>query len=169
MPQSEHDNSVLSLTVEWSGPNQLDDILNGFNDGGTPPLYDGHDYGLYQIYGKHILTGSDTLLYIGRAIHQTFSSRFSAHRSWLAIEEEITIYLGRIYDRQRHLPENDWAVWVKDVQIAESLLIYKYAPNYNSVSIAEPPSLNPYERVILNHSGQKHRLHPKDVGPTDWE
>ena len=27
----------------------------------------------------------------------------SAHQIWLANEEEITIYLGRIYDRQRHL------------------------------------------------------------------
>ena len=169
MPHSEGDNSVLSLTVEWVGPNQLDAILKGFNDGGMPPLYDGHDYGLYQIYGRHILAGSDTLLYIGEATRQTFSSRFSTHMSWLANEEEITVYLGRIYDRQRHLPKNEWAVWARDVQIAECLLIYKYAPNYNSDSIAEPPSLKPYERVILNHSGQRHRLHPKDVGPDDWE
>ena len=61
MPLSEHNNSVLSLTVEWSGSYQFDDVLKGFNDGGIPSLYDGIDYGLYQIYGNHILIGSGTL------------------------------------------------------------------------------------------------------------
>src|SRR2546428_8743247 len=124
-------NSLVTLTVTWSGPFQLDEVIKDFNDGGKSPSYEGPDYGLYQIYGKHILAGSDTLLYIGRNTQQTFSARFSAHREWIEKEEEIQIYLGRIYDRERHLPVNDWEVWVRDVQIAECLLIYKYSPNYN--------------------------------------
>ena len=168
MPPDELNDVAMTLAVSWAGPFQLEEILKRFNDGGTPPLYDGPDYGLYQIYGKHILGGPDTLLYVGRAIQQTFSSRFSTHRSWLVGEEGIIIYLGRIYDRARHTPENDWAVWIRDVQIAECLLIYKYSPNYNSVSISELPSLSPYRQVILEHSGKRHRLHPKDVAPDDW-
>ena len=138
---------------------------------GTAPEYDGPDYGLYQIYGKHILAGPDSLLYIGKATQQTFSSRFYAHQSWLANEDDITIYLGCIYDRERHLPgpAHDWPVWVRDVQIAECVLIYKYSPNYNSVSISDPPLLDPDQRVILNHSGRRHRLRSQDVAPDDWQ
>lgn len=161
-------NSVVTLAINWFGLFQVGQVLTRFNDGGRPPLYDGPDYGLYQIYGKHILTGPDTLLYVGRATHQTFSTRFSAHRAWLVGEERISIYLGRIHDRERHLPENEWAVWIRDVHIAECLMIYKYSPNYNSVSISESPSLTPYEKVVLEHLGQRHRLHSKDVGPDDW-
>lgn len=154
--------------MDWSGSYDYDEVIRRFNDGGRPPLYAGADYGLYQIYGKHILSGSNALLYIGRATHQTFSARFRSHREWLTKEAEIKIFLGRIYDRERHLSENDWEIWIRDVKIAECLLIHKYSPNYNSVSIAEAPALAPYKKVILEHLGQSQRLFPKDVGPDDW-
>lgn len=172
-PVSEHADSGPDLTIalDWSGPYDWGEVIKRFNDGGAPPLYDGPDYGLYQIYGKHILNGSNTLLYIGRATQQTFSARFRGHREWLVSEdkfEKTQIFLGRIYDRERHLSENDWKVWIRDVEIAECLLIHKYSPNYNSVSIAEPPPLGPYRKVILENLGHPHRLSPKDVGPDDW-
>jgi hypothetical protein len=168
MTKESSPNLAVALTVTWSGPFELNQVLKNFNDAGRPPLYDGADYGLYQIYGKHILTGPDTLLYIGRATHQTFSGRFSTHKSWLIGEEDIRIFIGRIHDQERHLPDNDWAVWIKDIQIAECLMIYKYSPNYNSVSIAERPLLFPYQKVILEHLEQKHRLHSRDIGPDDY-
>lgn len=163
----------LSLSVNWSGPYKWEQVIERFDDGGKAPLYDGPDYGLYQIYGKHILGGPDTLLYIGRAIQQTFSTRFRGHRDWLENEEKgwqekLRVYLGRIHDPKRHLPANDWADWVRDVEIAECLLIYKYSPNYNSVSVAEPPSLAPYKTVTIDHAGEFHRLCRRDVGPEDW-
>jgi hypothetical protein len=163
--------SLVNLIVEWSGPYALALVLKDFNDGGKSPEYNGRDYGLYQIYGKHVLNGADTLLYVGKAIQQTFSSRFYSHQEWLNREEQISIYLGRIYDPERHeaTPSNDWPEWVRDVSMAECILIYKYSPNYNSVSVAEAPSLKPYERVVLQHSGQRHRLHAKDVAPDEWQ
>lgn len=169
MSHNELSESSVTLAVEWSGPHAPQTVLNEFNDGGKAPEYNGRDYGLYQIYGKHILNGPDTLLYIGKAIQQTFSSRFYSHREWLLGEEKISIYLGRIYDTVRHTadPSNDWPIWVRDVSIAECILIYKYSPNYNSVSISEVPTLSPYDQVILEHSGQKYRLQPRDVAPDD--
>lgn len=160
--------NALLLTVNWSGPYSWQEIIQRFDDGGKPPLYGGPDYGLYQIYGHHILSGQDTLLYIGRATQQTFSARFRGHRDWLYKEEGLQVYIGRIDDPERHYPENSWSAWVRDVEIAECLLIYKYSPNYNSVSIAEPPSLLPYQQVTLQHQGQSHQLFKTDVGPDDW-
>lgn len=162
---------LLTLTIEWSGPHTLKEVVREFKRGGSAPEYNGPDYGLYKIYGTHILAGSDTLLYIGKATQQTFSARFYAHRSWLAHEEGITIYLGRTYDRERHLPGpmNDWPVWVQDVEIAEHVMIYKYSPNYNSVSISDPPSLEPYRRAVLKHSGRRHCVQAQDIAPMDWE
>lgn len=94
--------STLQLTAIWSGPFTRESVISGFTDGGRAPEYDGEDYGLYQIYGKHILCGSDTLLYIGQATEQTFSRRFRQHERWLAYEEDISVYLGRVYDPNRH-------------------------------------------------------------------
>jgi hypothetical protein len=62
MPEKNLINSLVTLTVTWSGPFQLDEVIKDFNDGRKSPSYEGPDYGLYQIYGKHILAGSDTLL-----------------------------------------------------------------------------------------------------------
>lgn len=163
--------AILTLTIEWSGPHTLEEVMQEFKRGGAAPEYNGPDYGLYQIYGTHILAGAGTLLYIGKAIQQTFSARFYAHRSWLTHEQGISIYLGRAYDRERHLPGpmNEWSVWVRDLEIAECVMIYKYSPNYNSVSISDPPFLEPYRQAVLKHSGRKHRLQAQDVAPKDWE
>ena len=90
MPQDNSKDASTTIKIRWSGPFQPEEILKRFNDGGAPPQYDGHDYGLYQIYGTHILGGPNTLLYVGRAIQQTFSSRFSAHQSWLDGEKGIS-------------------------------------------------------------------------------
>ena len=160
----------LSLNVEWCGPFSLAEVLLEFNRGGSPPEYDGEDYGLYQIYGKHILAGDEALLYIGKAIRQTFAQRFTAHKAWIEKEEGIAIYLGTAHDKDRHFPgrNNEWSIWEADLGLAERVLIYKYSPNYNGASISDPPSLNPYSEVVLNHSGARHKLHHQDRAPEDW-
>lgn len=88
------------ITIEWEGPFTLDHVINKCDDGGEHPHYDGKDYGLYQIYGRHILDDPKapsykSLLYLGNATDQTFSSRFRTHkRSWLEHEwkESISIH-----------------------------------------------------------------------------
>jgi hypothetical protein len=160
--------NVLRLDVRWSGPFTIDQVVTTFDDEGPAPLYDGKDYGLYQIYGTHILAGPDTLLYIGQATDQTFSRRFRQHREWLAHEEGASIYLGRVYDPARHMAADGWRTWRVDVRLAECILIYKYSPNYNSVSISEPPMLVSWSAVELTNRGQRRKLHARDLVPHDW-
>ena len=58
---------MRSVRIEWEGPLSLDEVKE---------LADGdEDCGLYQIYGRHIIFGDDSLLYIGMTT-STFRSRF---------------------------------------------------------------------------------------------
>ncbi|HEV2130237.1 MAG TPA: hypothetical protein VGR27_04015 [Longimicrobiaceae bacterium] len=154
--------------MTWEGPFGLEEVIARLTDGGGPPAYAGEDYGLYQIYGKHILAGSKSLLYVGRATRQTFSSRLRQHEEWLRNEEKVRIFVGRIDLPERHTAADEWVSWERDVCLAECVMIYKYSPHYNSVSIAEPPHLSPFEQVILVHEGERHRLKERDVAPDDW-
>ena len=158
----------LKLTINWEGPYSLSDVILKMIDGGRPPHYDGEDYGIYQIYGRHILNGDDTLLYVGKATNQRFSTRFKQHKRWLINEEKIRIYLGRTYHPKRHDKDDNWDTWKRDMELAEKLIINKYSPNYNSRSISQPPKLGKYQRIELNHIGRKKQLHKKDVAPDDW-
>ena len=70
---------MRSVTIEWEGSFCLDYVIDELNGK--------DDYGLYQIYGTHIVYGASSLLYIGKAEGLTFSQRFSQHRSeWLSEE-----------------------------------------------------------------------------------
>ena len=94
---------MRSVRVEWEGPFCLDYVIEELNRK--------DDYGLYQIYGTHIVYGASSLLYIGKAEGLTFSQRFSQHRSeWLS----------------------DWREVLRD---AEALTIYWHSPAYNSSNI----------------------------------
>ena len=49
---------MRSVTIEWEGPFSLDYVIEELN---------GKDnYGLYQIYGTHIVYGAGSLLYLER-------------------------------------------------------------------------------------------------------
>ena len=62
---------MRSVRIEWEGPLSLDEVKE---------LADGdEDCGLYQIYGRHIIFGDDSLLYIGMTT-STFRSRFFSGR-----------------------------------------------------------------------------------------
>ena len=110
---------MCRVRIEWEGPFSIEKVLE-LDDSNK-------DYGLYQIYGHHIVYGQDSLLYIGQT-GTTFSQRFkSEHLAWLADEEEgIFVHVGRIasedYDEQAR----------KD---AEALTIYWHSPAYNSSNI----------------------------------
>jgi len=156
------------IEVKWKGPFTVQWVIEKRNDEGEPPDYGGDDYGLYQIYGNHILCGPNTLLYIGKATKQTFSRRFKNHKKWLDNEEGVEVYLGKIYDPKRHSKKNNWKSWELDVHKAESILIYKYSPNYNNIGIGDKPDLSPFKNILLIHKGKRHRLEIKDNAPEDY-
>lgn len=159
----------LQLPISWNGPYKLGEVIRQFDDTGVYPDYDGEDYGLYQICGRHVLGDRNALLYVGSATEQTFSERFRQHESWLINEWPVRIYLGRIYVPRRHAARKGWATWKADVLLAERVMIYKYSPHYNSNSITERPLLNGYSKVGVVHSGQRNRLLKRDLAPDDWE
>ena len=57
------------IHLAWEGPFRLDN-LSKLQD-------ENKDYGVYQIYGRHLVYGSGVLLYIGKASDQTFGKRIS--------------------------------------------------------------------------------------------
>lgn len=159
------------ITIKWDGPFGVDDVIKKMNDGGSSPdKFAGNDYGVYQIYGNHILCGKNTLLYVGKAVFQTFSRRIKQHKNeWLSKEIGVDIYLGRLTDDPEYSPTDNWFKWIRDTEIVESILIYKYAPNYNSSSIATPPELCPYEKIRLLQMGNRNKLRKIDKAPEDYK
>ncbi len=157
------------IEIEWEGPLTIKETTDEKNDAGEPPDYGGNDYGLYQIYGEHILCGSETLLYIGKTTEQTFSARIKQHlKDFLKNEGNIKVFLGRIYDPKRHCKKENWKTWRWDVDIAERILIYKYCPNYNGRGIGDLPSLMPHTKILLKHKGESGRLQIQDNAPADY-
>jgi hypothetical protein len=158
------------IKIEWDGPFSVEEVIDKMIDGGEKPDWDGNDYGLYQIYGRHILCGKNTLLYIGMTTEQTFSQRFKEHKVWLDEDqdnEDIKIYIGKIYDPKKHSKKDSWRLWKRDVQIAEKVLIYKYSPNYNGREISSKPKLH-FNSVRLVHVGERNRLEEEDNIPRDF-
>lgn len=161
MPVKNRSRQTYDINVTWKGPFTVDTVIQKNKDAGSAPDYDGEDYGLYQIYGWHILGGNVTLLYIGQAVRQTFSRRVKQHQKWwLGDEKNVKIYLGRVFHPKRHSKKDNWRRWEEDVDIAEKILIYKYSPNYNSGRVAEKPLLKKNYR--LRHSGQRRKLKAED-------
>jgi hypothetical protein len=164
--------SEYEIEINWSGPYSLTKVIETMNDGGSEANdWDGNDYGLYQIYGRHILYERNALLYIGIATKQTFSQRFLQHKEWLETdqnEKDVRIYLGRVYDPRRHSEKDHWELWEKDIELAEKILIYKYSPNYNSKELSDEPNLSGHISVRLTHTGEVTRLKPFDIAPKDF-
>ncbi len=86
------------------------------------------DFGIYQIYGRHIIFGADSLLYIGET-NQTFSQRFAEHTGWLE-EEGGSIHVGRIVSE-----DYDAYNRKKVIKDTEALTINWHSPPYNSSNI----------------------------------
>jgi len=162
--------TTYKINIVWDGPFKIAEIEK-YNQGGSAPKWDGEDYGVYQIYGKHILCGEDALLYVGITTERTFTERFKEHKTWLLEdqdEKDIAIYLGRVSDPARYSEEDEWKSWKKDVELAEKILIYKYSPNYNSRELTIEPNLGRYKSVRLMHTGKSHKLKPVDEAPRDF-
>ena len=110
------------IRIKWDGPYDLEQ---------AKCLSGKEDYGMYQIYGRHVIFGKDSLLYIGKAVDQSFSKRLKDHEYWLRDVSGLEIYVGRIYDED-YEDDNDWGSLVPQ---CESLLIYWHSPPYNSQHI----------------------------------
>lgn len=121
---------MRQVRIQWKGPMSVEEVL-GLND-------EDDDYGLYQIYGRHIIFGPGVLLYIGRAREQTFGARFRQHvKEWLSQEEGVSILVGRI-PREDYADEPpDWPDWSRLLTDAEALEIFWHSPPYNSSNISE--------------------------------
>lgn len=74
------------IQIKWEGPFNLSELTT-LNDTEI-------DYGIYQIYGSHLVYGDNVLLYIGQANQQTFCTRISQHSYWL--ENDFSFYIGRL-------------------------------------------------------------------------
>jgi len=158
----------LDITITWEGPFSTQEVIKLKKDYGVSPDWAGNDYGLYQIYGRHILCGKKALLYVGIATDETYSDRFKIHnKEWLSKEKDIAIFLGRVYDTTRHSKSDNWRFWTKDIELVERILIYKYSPHYNYIGISNPPDLSPNKIVRLIHEGKRGRLNIVDLAPKE--
>lgn len=48
---------IYSIEINWEGPLTVAEAIRKLTNGGKHPNWDGNDYGLYQIYGRHIIYG----------------------------------------------------------------------------------------------------------------
>ena len=110
------------VRIKWDGAYAMDR---------TKELLSEEDYGIYQIYGRHVVFGKDSLLYVGKAVKQSFGERIKDHEYWLGDVSGLEIYVGRIYAKDY----KDNADWEDLVCQCESLLIYWHSPPYNSQHI----------------------------------
>src|SRR5699024_7619716 len=108
------------IQIKWEGPFFIEDLksLNNYEI----------DYGIYQIYGNHIVYGENVLLYIGQANEQTFYTRITQHAYWL--ENHFSFYIGRLIGQLTPSYEK----WHK-ISAAEQLLITIHAPAYNTATM----------------------------------
>lgn len=63
------------VQINWEGPFSID-YLKSLNNNET-------NYGVYQIYGNHLVYGKNVLLYIEQANEQTFYTRLTNTPYWL--------------------------------------------------------------------------------------
>jgi hypothetical protein len=81
-------------------------------------------------------------------------------------EEDVKVYVGRIYNPRRHSAKDKWKRWEEDVEIAEGIIIYRYSPNYNGRTFSNKSAP---KNIQLVHIGKKGRLENEDVIPRDYD
>ena len=84
---------MCEVRVEWEGPYPIKQVY------GMCALNDGP--GLYQIYGRHVIYGSECLLYIGRT-EDTFGKRVRSNYAdwkegtpWYQNDNEVSVRIAR--------------------------------------------------------------------------
>lgn len=143
------------IQIFWEGPyslNELELLQNEITD-----------YGIYSIYGTHMIYGKDVLLYIGKADRQTLGKRIS-QEGWNNTNDSNNhkIYVGRFYGSIN--PSDD--IWSYHISLAESLLIYAHKPSYNQKGISSLPDTDLQNVHILNWGN--HRSLLPEVSGARW-
>ena len=142
--------NMNEIIISWEGPYSHTEVI----DHRCRDDAERQDYGLYQIYGPHLIytnkvgrADESVLLYIGLAIQCTFSGRISSHG--FCHNKNHRIYLGYFESTSY---KHDIAKWKSDVSDAERLLINMYAPSYNSQWCGDlrKNQLNNPDTFILN-------------------
>ena len=143
------------IQILWEGPYQLDELNSIKNDQ--------IDYGIYAIYGTHMIYGKDVLLYLGKADRQTIGTRIS-QEAWENTNDSNNhkIYVGRLHGAIN--PSDD--EWSKQITLAESLLIYVHKPAYNQKNISSIPDMDLQNIHILNWGD--HRSLLPEVSGVRW-
>jgi hypothetical protein len=135
------------IQIDWKGPYSLEE-LNLLDD-------KSHDYGIYQIYGKHIVYGKDVLLYIGKADLQTIGKRVSQENWWDTNDSNhLKIYAGRLAGEKT--PQEK--IWSKEIDLADKLLINVHKPAYNSKNLTSIPDAELQDIHILNWGNHRDLL-----------
>lgn len=113
----------IEIFIEWDGPYLIEAVKELTND---------TDYGVYQVYGTHPVYGSHVLLYLGKAVVQTFGVRI-AQEGWIynSDDKNVQIYVGRLFNKKQ--PDDD--EWNDLISKAEKLLIFSHWPAGNSSNI----------------------------------
>ncbi len=117
------------VRIKWNGPLTTDQLS-------TCDWTNDNRYGLYQIYGHHVVFGAGALLYVGMARDQPFATRFAQHASWLTEEQGITIRLGLIVPEDYAHESPHWTDWKRLLNDVEALTIHFHSPPYNSKNIS---------------------------------
>ncbi|TKI68286.1 hypothetical protein FCU45_11315 [Sulfurimonas crateris] len=155
-----------TIRIEWDGAYSLEDIGYSFDDNFESKYVENSklnnkikDYGLYQIYGTHPVYGNDVLLYIGKALQQTFSKRISQEEwEYNSDCKNIKIYVGRLFSVNDEIQPSDNA-WETMITQAEKMLIYSHSPAKNSSNIlhlSNKEALKKFKNLkILNYDNYR--------------
>lgn len=148
-------NNIELIQILWEGPYSLNELKLLQNEI--------TDYGIYSIYGTHMVYGKDVLLYIGKADRQTLGKRIS-QEGWANTNDSnnLKIYVGRLHGPIN--PSDD--IWSKHISLAESLLIYVHKPSNNQKSISSFPDTDLQNIHILNWGD--HRSLLPEVSGARW-
>lgn len=144
------------VRIEWDKAQSLDEALSS-------NLTTTEDYGLYQVYGNHVVFGPSSLLYVGRNTEQTFKNRLDQHRYWLKHEQDVSIRVGRIRKGDFEHDAAEWKDWTELVKDVEALTIFWHSPPYNSSGITR------YKGGKLHVQNWAHRGRLLPEYSSDWE
>lgn len=155
---------MTKIEIWWNGPYTIEEVQE-FNA-------DHADFGIYQIYGTHNISGPNTLLYIGKADKQTFAKRIRQHDNWTQWEKNpVQVYLGKL-GSDKPLPKYNTKAWDKyceiwsdEIDCAERLLIFHCKPPYNTQFLQSYG--NVHDTIVLNFD-KRHRL-PMEVSTFLYE
>ncbi|MFD1358629.1 hypothetical protein ACFQ4X_11995 [Fictibacillus halophilus] len=141
----------IDIHINWYGPYTLDQVI-GLNN-------DSQDFGVYQIYGSHPVYGSHILLYVGKAIKQTFGVRIPQH-NWHFNKDggNVQIYIGRLHQGEI----KSFTEWEALITLAENMILYACSPARNSQSIKQLPE--GYDHIHILNWGQYRDLLPEMSG-----